>query len=112
MMAPNPLRLAAIVGVIAGALTQAADDPFTDYRSEAPGTLHRIMVDALPAPFASPSASNGPAIVPRPAGALPLAPPGFAVDLFLGGLEGPRVMRTAPNGDVFVAESGAGRVRV
>ena len=32
------------------------------------------------------------------------------MDLFASGLAAPRVVRTAPNGDVFVAESGAGRV--
>src|SRR5208283_5207037 len=43
---------------------------------------------------------------------LPKAPEGFSVALFAEGLSGPRVIRTAPNGDIFVAESGAGRVRV
>jgi hypothetical protein len=43
---------------------------------------------------------------------MPKVPPGFAVDLFAQGLSKPRVVRVAPNGDIFVAESGAGRVRV
>ena len=43
---------------------------------------------------------------------MPQAPPGFTVDLFASGLAGPQVIRTAPNGDVFVAESGAGRILV
>ena len=43
---------------------------------------------------------------------MPKAPPGFAVDLFASGLNTPRVIRVAPNGDIFVAETGAGRVRV
>ena len=34
------------------------------------------------------------------------------MDLFADGLSVPRVIRVAPNGDIFVAESGAGRVRV
>ena len=33
---------------------------------------------------------------------------GFAVDLFASGLNMPRVIRVAPNGDIFVAETGAG----
>ena len=41
----------------------------------------------------------------------PKALAGFAVDLFADGLSAPRVIRVAPNGDIFVAESGAGRVR-
>ena len=49
----------------------------------------------------------------RPASAFPKAPAGFAVDLFADGLSAPRVIRVAPNGDIFVAEEGgAGRVRV
>ncbi len=32
--------------------------------------------------------------------------------LFASGLDQPRTMRTAPNGDIFVAESAAGRIRV
>ena len=39
-------------------------------------------------------------------------PPGFAVDEYASGLDRPRTMRVAPNGDVFLAESGAGRIRV
>ncbi|MCQ6458559.1 hypothetical protein, partial [Vibrio parahaemolyticus] len=37
---------------------------------------------------------------------------GFKIELFAEGLSGPRVLRTAPNGDIFVAETGAGRIRV
>ena len=43
---------------------------------------------------------------------IPKAPPGFTVDLFASGLNTPRVIRIAPNGDIFVAETGAWRVRV
>ena len=42
----------------------------------------------------------------------PLVPTGFAVDLFASGLAGPRLIRAAPNGDIFVTESRAGRVSV
>ena len=48
----------------------------------------------------------------RPASTFPKAPAGFAADLLADGLSTPRVIRVAPNGDIFVAESGAGRVRV
>jgi glucose/arabinose dehydrogenase len=43
---------------------------------------------------------------------MPDVPEGFAVRVFARGLNQPRVMRTAPNGDIFVAESGSGRVLV
>jgi glucose/arabinose dehydrogenase len=86
--------------------------PFTDFRYERPGTTHKITVDDLPAPFATSSSSNGPDVVARPEKAWPVAPPGFKVELFAAGLNNPRLMRTAPNGDIFLAESDPGRIRV
>jgi glucose/arabinose dehydrogenase len=50
--------------------------------------------------------------VPRPASATPQAPPGFKIELFAEGLSGPRIIRAAPNGDIFVVETRSGRVRV
>ena len=47
-----------------------------------------------------------------PASEKPVVPPGFEVSLFAEGLDEPRLIRAAPNGDIFVAESAAGRVRV
>ena len=85
---------------------------FSDYRTQAPGTRHRITVADLPAPYATRSAGNAPRLVPRPEGVLPVAPAGFSVTLLAQGLEAPRVLRVAPNGDIFVAESDAGRIRV
>jgi len=86
--------------------------PFTDFRFEAPGKTHKITVDDLPAPYATKSAGNGPTMVPRPTGALPLAADGFKVNLYAEGLGAPRVIRLAPNGDIFVAESGARRIHI
>ena len=86
--------------------------PFTDYRYEKPGTTHHITAKDLPAPFATKSAVNGPRIVDRPANARPIAPPGFKVELFATGLNEPRRMATAPNGDIFVAESHPGDIKV
>jgi glucose/arabinose dehydrogenase len=39
-------------------------------------------------------------------------PAGFKVELFADGLSGPRIMRVAPNGDIFIAETHADRIRV
>jgi glucose/arabinose dehydrogenase len=94
-----------------GALA-AAPGPFTDYRGEAPGRRHRIRVADLPEPNATESVNNGPELVARPEGARPRAPKGWKVELYAERLENPRQIRTAPNGDVFVAESRAGRIRV
>jgi len=86
--------------------------PFTDFRYEKPGTTHKITVNDLPQPFATESVGNGAEIVARPANAWPVAPEGFKVELYAAGLSNPRWLRTAPNGDIFLAESGAGRIRV
>ena len=66
----------------------------------------------LPAPFATSSAGNGPKVVARPEGAWPQVPEGFKVEQYATGLDNPRIIRTAPNGDIFVAETKAGDVRV
>ena len=86
--------------------------PFSDFRSERPGVVHHITVADLPAPFATSSSSNSPSTVPRPADAKPQTLRGYSVALYADGLENPRLMRTAPNGDIFVAESRPGRVKV
>jgi glucose/arabinose dehydrogenase/mono/diheme cytochrome c family protein len=86
--------------------------PFTDFRYEQPGKIHKITLKDLPAPFASTSSGNGPKLVPRPEKAWPLVRPGFKVELYASGLSDPRLIRTAPNGDFFVAESRTGEIRV
>ncbi len=86
--------------------------PFTDYRFERPGKVRKITVQDLPAPFATPSSPNAPQVVARPADAWPQAPAGFKVEQYTTGLNNPRLIRTAPNGDFFVAESDPGDIRV
>src|SRR5207249_6958606 len=61
---------------------------------------------------ASPSRTNHVAVVERPANAQPKVLPGFEAKLFASGLFQPRLIRVAPNGDIFIAESPAGRIRV
>lgn len=64
----------------------------------------------LAAPYATPSVQNGPKVVPRPEGAALRVPRGFHVAVFADGLNNPRWVAVAPNGDVFVTESGPNRV--
>jgi glucose/arabinose dehydrogenase len=85
---------------------------FIDFRAMKPGTFRKITAADLPRPYATDSARNTPTLVPRPADAWPQVPAGFKVDLYATGLKGPRQIRLAPNGDAFVAESGAGQIRV
>ncbi|CAE7259191.1 nisX1, partial [Symbiodinium sp. CCMP2456] len=83
-----------------------------DWTTDAPGVRRKITVEDLARPYATPSAQNHPRIVDRPEGAWPQAPAGFEVTEFATGLEEPRVIRRAPNGDLFVAESRADRIRI
>ena len=90
----------------------APQAPFTDFRYEAPGTTRKITVADLPEPFVTKSADNGPDVAARPADVWPVAPAGFKVELYAAGLDNPRLLRTAPNGDIFLAETDPGRIRV
>ncbi|MEO7414191.1 MAG: PQQ-dependent sugar dehydrogenase [Opitutaceae bacterium] len=83
-----------------------------DAENDAPGMRHRVRVGELPAPYATNSVRNQPKTVAQPAGANPSVPAGFQVKLFASGLSGPRLLRTAPNGDIFIAETRQGRIRV
>ena len=85
---------------------------FGDWRTDSPGARRLIRPAELPAPYATSSTANMSQREARTAAETPKAPPGFVVDLFASGLNMPRVIRIAPNGDIFVAETGAGRVRV
>jgi glucose/arabinose dehydrogenase len=66
----------------------------------------------LPAPFATKSAGNPPEPTKPPAGFLPTVPSGFRVNVFATGFKEPRFLATAPNGDVFLADSGAGKIYI
>src|SRR4051794_22967592 len=85
---------------------------FTDYKNEHPGVFRKITVADLPKPYATKGVSNSPSLIPRPADAWPKAPPGFKVELYADGLNQPREIKKAPNGDLFVAESKLGEVLV
>jgi glucose/arabinose dehydrogenase len=85
---------------------------FGDWHGDAPGVLRKITEDPLPAPFASRSSAQTPSVIVRPSGANPRVPPGFEAAVFATGFDQPRTMRTAPNCDIFVAESGGGQIRV
>jgi glucose/arabinose dehydrogenase len=85
---------------------------FGDWRTDRPGTRRLIRPRDLPAPNLAESASNVVKIVRRTNEQKPIVPNGFEVNLFASGLSAPRLIRVAPNGDVFAAESAAGRIRV
>lgn len=85
---------------------------YYDFRSETAGRTHKITLSDLPQPHATKSAVNPPQMSPRPADAIPKAPQGFTVNMYMSGLDEPREMRVAPNGDVFLAESSKGEIKI
>jgi glucose/arabinose dehydrogenase len=112
-MRSRRLSSLAIVGVTSGVLlAQDGRTVFSDYRTDKPGRVHRITLQDLPEPYATKSVNNNARLAPRPDGALPHAPSGYTVSLYASGLDNPRLLRTAPNGDVFLAESRTGMIKV
>ncbi|MGC1256079.1 MAG: c-type cytochrome, partial [Candidatus Acidiferrales bacterium] len=112
--APKPIAANEDPAASAGSASvlPPATPPFTDYRYEKPGTVRKITVQDLPAPFATKSAGNAPKVVARPEGAWPKALPGFTVQLYASDLNNPRLITTAPNGDFFVAQMDAGDIKI
>lgn len=91
-------------------LTGAA--AFGDWRADKPGVKRLITERDLEAPDMASSASNAPGGVDRPADAKPVVPTGFTATLIAAGIPQPRVLRFAPNGDLYVADSSSGEVLV
>ena len=138
--ATRPLLAAVSLAIVALATAPSlAQQPlltgqaaFTDWNQQHPGVRHKITVGDLPQPKPDEAVNNTPHVIPRPADAWPVAPAGFKVTLYAGGdakpmqradnvehmtLSGgtftePRLIRTAPNGDLFLADSGAGIIFV
>jgi len=104
--------LVAISPVLARSEPLTGSAAFGDWRADKPGLLRLIRPTDLPKPGATASSANVSRVVRRPAAAMPQVPAGFKVELLAEGLSGPREMKTAPNGDIFVSETRAGRIRV
>jgi hypothetical protein len=83
-----------------------------DWPRQKPGNKHHFIDEELPKPFATISAGNGPKIAPTPTNAVLSVPPGFTVKKFAQDLGNCRLLRTAPNGDIFIADTGHNRIRV
>ncbi|MBV9183868.1 MAG: sorbosone dehydrogenase family protein [Acidobacteria bacterium] len=109
---PKGGRFALLLLLLASVYAEEAGSPFYDYHGESPGTVHRITIKDLPPPNSTKSANNFAQPFPRPAGAIPKVPSGFTVNLFASGFDEPRELRTAPNGDIFLAESSKGEILV
>jgi len=85
-------------------LASPAAAPGADHWSaDHPGRIHEVLASALPPPFATPSAGNGPQTVARPQGVMPAVPAGFKVNLWTTDPDRGRLMTKAPNGDLFIS---------
>jgi len=73
-----------------------------------PGTTVKTAIGdlTLPPPYATKSKTKRNIMVDWPEGVTPKAPAGFTVTKFADGLDNPRWSYIAPNGDIFVCESG------
>ena len=100
---PGVTLTAALVPAPAASPT---NDP-GDWRNAAPGVKHHITLADLPKPYSTVSSGNNPRVVRQPTNAVLSVPAGFTVRLFASGLSGPRLLRVAPNGDIFIAETRA-----
>jgi glucose/arabinose dehydrogenase len=66
----------------------------------------------LPRPFATRSAGNPPEDATPPKGFLPTVPQGFRVNIFAEDFDEPRWLTVAPNGDIFLADTHAGKIYI
>jgi glucose/arabinose dehydrogenase len=90
----------------------APKPPFTDWRYERPGLARHIRLADVPGAMPAEAANATPKVVARPKGAWPKVPAGFKVTLYAEGLNNPRLMRMAPNGDIFITETAAGNIKI
>jgi glucose/arabinose dehydrogenase len=108
----------AVLGTIAQAASTQNPDVLTgaaafgSWEESKPGVTRLIRPADLPEPYITKSVSNAPDPAAPPANAKPQVPNGFNVTEFASGLSEPRVIENAPNGDVFVADSGSGEIDV
>ena len=101
------LGLVLVAAAVTGGNAVWATVPIPDQRL---GAHFDISAAHLAAPHATPAAGNPPEEIARSANAMPQVPGGFHVNIFADRLSNPRWFAVAPNGDVFLAESEAGKI--
>lgn len=77
-----------------------------------PGKRYHIKPTDLTKPYATQSAGNSPRVQARPNGAIPTVMPGFEVNVYAQDKDMARVALRAPNGDIFLAATAAGEIKV
>lgn len=107
--------LASLQGAVTAAAPAKAAIPAErqgSWDDNQPGRIHHIKLTDMPPPFATSSAGNGPRVEARPNGSMPVVPQGFKVSVFAVDADKPRVALRAPNGDVFLAATAKGEIKV
>src|SRR6266550_9424213 len=66
----------------------------------------------LPPPFATPSSTNRPRVIPQPEGTQLHVPPGFTIELFAEGFDQPRYMTLGPSKEILLSDSKGGVVYI
>lgn len=102
LIAALALGLAAVATAQAQTDLSAPDEPV--------GHHFLVLPRDLPAPFATPSRANSGTLHAIPDPPRLSLPPGFRVNLFARGLDNARWLAVAPDGTVFLAETGPGRI--
>jgi glucose/arabinose dehydrogenase len=105
------ILVSGLIATGAAAQVRTGADAYGDFTKDAPGVRRHIAPPDLPAPYASEIKANMSSVVAQPAGVAPLVPPGFKAEPFAQ-LKKPRVIRVAPNGDIFIAQTDLGQVSV
>jgi glucose/arabinose dehydrogenase len=83
-----------------------------DWTADAPGLRRKITVADLPPPSSNILSIHPPRVVAVPPHPNLNVPSGFKAELFATGFRDPRFLLTAPNGDIFVTESEADKIKV
>jgi glucose/arabinose dehydrogenase len=87
----------------------AAHTPTATHLPEATATATPSPTRDIPTPEPTPNAVVPPTRVVPPQNEIGL-PPGFGISVFVQGLSDPRMMAIGPDGELYVAERGAGRI--
>lgn len=104
---PAPQVNAGCVGAV-----QTGSAAYTDFTKQSPAICRVITPADMPKPDLAGSVTNNSTLVLRANNQLPQVPSGFTVQLYATGLNNPRLLATAPNGDIFVAQPGGNSVVV
>ena len=105
MTKKNNLILTLLLFMLAACGSNPSDGQSKKSVQKTSAAESRPATPVLPAPFATESAHNYCDVIGWPEGKMPVAPAGFTVSRFAGGLSNPRWIYVGRNGDIFVCET-------